>query len=222
MGIAVFAGMLGVTALRSLPDAGVLRSSIGRLCAARGSPVGDAAQRAARSRRRRVTDMRTHRLVTFVLALCAGGLRGCGAPYAAPDARAGGAGQRRSGARRRAALRSALVAQFEDPVLDALVRPRARRPITTCGSPWPASIRRARSSTSPAAIAIPTRHGRRVGRRREQAIPGFSDEPPRVNTYRAGLRRVLGARPVRPRPIGDSRGRGRRPRASRRRSTTCA
>ena len=45
---------------------------------------------------------------------------------------------------------------------------------------------------------------------REQAQPGFSDEPLRITTYRAGLRRVVGAGPVRPRAVGDRGGVGQR------------
>ena len=57
--------------------------------------------------------------------------------------------------------------------------------------------------------------------RRRQAIPGFSDEPRVISTYQRRLRRVLGARCLRPRPVADPRGVGERRELRGRRWTMC-
>ena len=56
----------------------------------------------------------------------------------------------------------------------------------TCASRWLASTRRARSSTTSSSIAI-RRPRRRSVDRRKPALPGFTNEPAQITTYRAGF-----------------------------------
>ncbi len=107
----------------------------------------------------------------------------------APTTRAGGASSRIRCSRR-----------SRTAALDGQPRRRARRGAL--------STRRAPSSTTSSAIAIRRSLAGAAVDLREQAVPGFSDEPLRTTTYRAGLRRVLGARSVRPRALGHARRRG--------------
>ena len=103
--------------------------------------------------------------------------------------------------------------QFDDPVLDALEDRGAATRTSTCGPRWRGSSRRARCSTTSTLDRFPTVTVGASVDRREQAIPGFTDEPIRTVDLPRRLRRVLGDRSVRPRAVGGAGRGGQRRRA---------
>ena len=82
---------------------------------------------------------------------------------------------------------AALVAAVRRSGARSSSRTRRSTPIATCDRRWRGSIRRARSSTRIAGDRYPTVTAGASVDVREQAQPGFRDEPLRINTYRAGF-----------------------------------
>ena len=230
MGIAVFAGMLGVT-LFGLFLTPVFYTVIGRLTDRATQARSSGADRQSPRRRKDIDhgtlvnsrDGRLTRSARHGVALAAVALGGACAcarrtrrPTVAP-----------------ATLKNADPAlvveqafdprwweQFEDPVLDELVtRALAANHDVRIAV---ARVDQARAIFDDVALdRYPTVTAGASVDRREQAIPGFSDEPSHDHDVSRRLRRVLGDRCVRPRPHRRCGRRRQRPRASRPTSTTC-
>ena len=232
MGIAVFAGMLGVTlfGLFLTPvfyvvvqgwRPGVARrgnAAAVRPCAATGGGT-------------LIVRTQSSSVAGSVLAWWLG-VR-CGRAASAPAARCRHDATARRGAAQRALVdwdASACLGsafdprwwrQFEDPVLESSRPPRSRR-TTTSGRRWRGSIRRGRSSTRAQRDRYPTVTAGASVDVREQVHPGLHRSAGRASTPIAPASTRLGARLLRPRACRRSPPRRRTPRASRRRSTTCA
>ena len=219
MGIAVFAGMLGVTVFGLFltpvfyvvvrrPGGATVAAASTRSQSHRTTAGAGGGTLIMRTRRFRTS---SHRLAALTIAAFGGAGRLRGADRAAPADRS--ARRRWSAGTRRLFSDQAYDPrwwrQLEDPVLEELERGGARRqsrhPLGA-GATRPARAifdedRRLRYPRVTAGASVDVR---------EQAQPGFTDEPVRINTYRAGFDAIVGARSLRPRARGDRRRVGQR------------
>ena len=216
MGVAVFAGMLGVTlfGLFLTPVFYVVVQGLAERLSRR-----DAGGRAADRRRpRRVID-RAHAFATSSSDRAAARRRARVAAGAAARCAHAAADRRRhrrrwpAGTRRRSRIRPydpRWWRQFEDPVLEQLEDARARAPTTTSARRWRGSTRRARCSTRTRRDRYPTVTVGASVDVREQAHSRVHRRAGAHQHLSRRLRRVVGARPLRPRACGDRRGVGER------------
>ena len=189
MGIAVFAGMLGVTifGLVLTPVFYVVIQGLAARLSSRGAAA--VVPHGHRSQRRDIDRLRARLRERLAIAARRVGVRSARAHVAPPPA----------SIRRRPAAPSRWDAsafsaepydvrwwrQFDDPVLEQLETARWR-PTTTSGRPGAARSGARRLRRGPPR-SLPEGDRGRLRRRRDQVVPGFTDEPVRINTYRAGL-----------------------------------
>ena len=219
MGIAVFAGMLGVTRVRAVPDAGLLRRDQGSSRIA--SPAGGGRDRAAAAGCgggpvivRTQRDVWPWRAIacSIVIGVRVAAAAACAVrttPPATTVERTPLGRWDASAVRRRRRTTRAGGGSSRIPSSSSSSMRRSTR-TTTSARRSRASIRRAPCSTKIAARSLSDRHGRRVRRRpRAGAARVRRRADPHQHLPRR-LRRVLGARSLRPRPVGDRRRVGQR------------
>ena len=129
-------------------------------------------------------------------------------PYRAPETRPAALVNADPAARRAAGVRPAVVAAVRGSGARCSSRPRRCRRISTCGSPSRASIRRARSSTMCRCDRYPTVSRGRVDRSQGAGHSRLHRRADSDLHLPRRLRRVLGDRSVRPRPVRDPCGVG--------------